>query len=214
MKETNLGFTITEDSIKKIKQISEGISNKTFHFHTHILYDIRTSLGEETKKYLEIGCYAGASSCLMASHTLKTNCFGIDLGEPISETIVLENVNKFKKPENNFQYFKGNSQNIEFVNEIKKQIGTVDILFIDGDHSEVGVNSDFVNFFDLVNVGGYIAFDDYLDDGCPQVKPAVDKICDRLDKSEYEIIGNLTYDFLNSFTHFTSNAIFIIKKIK
>jgi hypothetical protein len=67
----------------------------TFHKHTHILYDIRTEFGDKPITYLEIGSYAGASISLIASHKYPTNCFTLDLGEPINPDIVTKKCFKF-----------------------------------------------------------------------------------------------------------------------
>ncbi len=40
----------------------------------------------------------------------------------------------------------------------------IDFLFIDGDHSDAGVRSDFELFYDLVRPGGLIGFHNILDD--------------------------------------------------
>jgi len=214
MKEVNYNFIITKNSLSKNKEISNNMEGSTFHFHTHILYDIRTSLGEEEKTYLEIGSYAGGSQSLISSHDYKTNCYTIDLGEPISKDIVIRNVDKFKNIKNTFKYYQGNSQDINIVNQVKTDLKNVDILFIDGDHSRQGVLLDFKNYSDLVVNGGYIAFDDYLDfEYSPQVKGAVDEIVSGLNLDEYKIIGSIKYDLIKEFTHFESNSIFLLQKL-
>jgi cephalosporin hydroxylase len=214
MKDVNYNFIITKNSLSKNKEISNNMEGSTFHFHTHILYDIRTSLGEEEKTYLEIGSYAGGSQSLISSHNYKTNCYTIDLGEPISKDIVIRNVDKFKNIKNTFKYYQGNSQDINIVNQVKTDLKNVDILFIDGDHSRQGVLLDFKNYSDLVVNGGYIAFDDYLDfEHSPQVKGAVDEIVSGLNLNEYKIIGSIKYDLIKEFTHFESNSIFLLQKL-
>jgi cephalosporin hydroxylase len=214
MKNVNYNFIITKNSLSKNKEISNNMEGSTFHFHTHILYDIRTSLGEEEKTYLEIGSYAGGSQSLISSHNYKTNCYTIDLGEPISKDIVIRNVDKFKNIKNTFKYYQGNSQDINIVNQVKTDLKNVDILFIDGDHSRQGVLLDFKNYSDLVVNGGYIAFDDYLDfEHSPQVKGAVDEIVSGLNLNEYKIIGSIKYDLIKEFTHFESNSIFLLQKL-
>ena len=214
MKDVNYNFIITKISLSKNKEISNNMEGSTFHFHTHILYDIRTSLGEEEKTYLEIGSYAGGSQSLISSHNYKTNCYTIDLGEPISKDIVIRNVDKFKNIKNTFKYYQGNSQDINIVNQVKTDLKNVDILFIDGDHSRQGVLLDFKNYSDLVVNGGYIAFDDYLDfEHSPQVKGAVDEIVSGLNLNEYKIIGSIKYDLIKEFTDFESNSIFLLQKL-
>ena len=213
--ENNYDFIITEDSLNKNKEISDKMEGKTFHFHTHILYDLRTSFGDEDEIiYLEIGAFAGASSSLISSHPYQTKCFALDLGSPIDKQVVINNVNKFKNPESNFEYIKGNSMDIRIINEIYNKIPYVNILFIDGDHSKKAVFSDFNNFSKIVKKGGYICFDDYLDlKYSPEVYDAVNEIVDSLNKNEYEIIGSLKYELTKKYTEMESNSIFIIKKL-
>jgi hypothetical protein len=207
-------INITSESLKINRSISNEMEGKTFHFHTHILYDIRTLLGKECKKYVEIGSYCGGSASLISSHPYKTECYCIDLGDPIPKEIVERNVNKFKTPDNEFRYIQGNSQSLEIIDIVKNDIKDIDILFIDGDHSKNGATKDYLNYACLVNKGGYIIFDDYMDSfDSPEVKIAVDEIVDSIDTSQYEIIGSLQYDILKEFTDFDSSNLFIIKKI-
>lgn len=213
MKENN-NFKITKDSLEKNKYISDNMEGKTFHLHTHILYDIRTHLGDELKNYLEIGSFAGGSMSLISSHPSPTNCITVDLGYPINKEVVEFNVSKFKNKNSTFKYIQGNSQSIETVNRVKSEYDSFDFLFIDGDHSTNGVLLDFQNYSPLVKKGGYICFDDYLDwEFSPQVRGAVDSIVKNLDENEYNVIGLVSYEHLNEFTELDSNNIFIIQKI-
>ena len=204
---------ITKESLSKLEYISQNMENKTFHKHIHILYDIRTELGESPVTYLEIGSYAGGSISLISSHEYPTNCYSLDLGSPISPDVVERNVTKFKNEKSTFKYFQGNSQDNSIVNLINSQIKEVDILFIDGDHSRTGVFNDFKNYSELVKKGGYILFDDYLDyQYSPEVRDAVDTIVSNLSNDEYDVIGSLKYEILKEYTHMDGNNIFIIKK--
>lgn len=211
----DLDFQITKDSLDTIKKISNNMEGKTFHYHTHILYDIRTCIGNSYKTYLEIGSYAGGSMSLMSSHKFPTKCYTVDIGYPMSQDIVENNVKKFKNPNSSFKYFKGNSQDKKIIDAVRNEVKEIDILFIDGDHSKIGVLSDFANYSDLVNDGGYIIFDDYLDyEFSPEVRVAVDEIVKGMNTNEYEIIGSLKYDLLSEFTKMDTNSLFVIKKIK
>lgn len=214
MKEVkNYSFDITTESLDRIKYISKNMENKTFHFHTHILYDLRTSLGKKEVTYLEIGSYAGGSSSLMCGHSYKTKCFAIDLGFPIKPQIVESNVNRFKNEHNTFKYFVGNSQDTKTISDVTQEVGNVDILFIDGDHTKNGVFSDFRNYQNLVKSGGYICFDDYLDsEYSPEVMGAVDELVKNLNKNEFNIIGVIDYPQLSNFTTLKYNNIYIIQK--
>jgi cephalosporin hydroxylase len=212
-KNNNYTFEITKESLLNLNDISQTMEGSTFHKHIHILYDIRTELGKNPINYLEIGSFAGGSISLIASHIYPTNCFTLDLGEPINPEVVQRNVANFKNELSTFKYFQGNSQDINIVNQIKSEINEVDFLFIDGDHTTNGVLNDFYNYIGLVKSGGYIAFDDYLDfQYSPEVRGAVNEIVSKLNTEEYDIIGTLTYDLLKDFTDFDSNSIFLLKK--
>lgn len=195
MKEDKLDFEITIDSLNKLKDISKNMDGKTFHFYTHVLYDIRTHLGESEKTYLEIGSFAGGSISLVSSHNYPTKCYSLDLGNPMPQELVESNVNNFKNINSSFKYFKGNSQDINVVELVKNEVGVIDLLFIDGDHSYNGVIKDFNNYSKMVKPGGYIVFDDYNDyTDSPEVKPAVDYIVNNF-FDEYLMLGTSKTDF-------------------
>lgn len=186
---------ITQESKELVEFISNNMESHTFHHHYHILYDLRTFLGKDPINYVEIGCFAGGSACLMTSHPYPTNCLSIDIGSPIPPEIAKANVAKYKKEHNTWEYFKGSSRNLSTINIVKNKFPVIDLLFIDGDHSYQAVIDDFYNYKDLVPVGGYIIFDDYLDfKHSPEVKPAVDHIVKEL-APNYEIIGTLKNEF-------------------
>ena len=209
----NYSFEITKESLLKLNEISQTMEGTTFHKHTHILYDIRTELGDKPITYLEIGSYAGCSVSLISSHNYPTNCYSLDLGSPIDPNVVKRNVSKFKNSLSTFEYIQGDSSNPEIISLVDKKLNNLDILFIDGNHTRFGVFNDFNHYSKLVKNGGYICFDDYLDfQYSPDVKGAVDDIVKELNPTEYDIIGLLKYDFLNEYTHMDYNSIFVIKK--
>jgi predicted O-methyltransferase YrrM len=207
----------TQESLNLTTEISDKIGNKTFHHHYHILYDIsETFTKDKTVNYLEIGCYAGGSACLLLQRP-NTNVISIDLGSPISKNVVEENVTKLNKHKNNYTYIEGNSHLISTYDRVSNIVDNIDILFIDGDHTYDGARTDFEMYSKLVNDGGYIIFDDYLDTvHSPEVFRAVNDIVKNLDTNEYEIIGSVTYDFLKdtNVPNLTSSNEFILKKIK
>lgn len=181
----------TKHSLDTVIEISNKINNQTFHHHYHILYDIgNTYPTEYSLNYVEIGCYAGGSACLMLQRK-NTNVISIDLGHPINPIIVEQNVNKLNKHNNKYNYIKGSSHNLDIFNKLIEHLDEIDILFIDGDHSFDGVIKDFEMYSKLVKSGGYIIFDDYNDyQYSPAVKPAVDRLVSNL-KNDYNIIGTV-----------------------
>lgn len=66
-----------------------------------------------------------------------------------------------------------------------KQLGlewtgpTIDLLFIDGDHSAMGVAGDFAAWYGKVSPDGVIIFHDYGSDNWPDVKLFVDNVVKR-----------------------------------
>jgi cephalosporin hydroxylase len=185
----------TLQSLVITQTISDQINNQTFHHHYYILYDIASTYPIDYEvKYVEIGCYAGGSACLMLQRP-NTRVISIDLGTPIDENVVLTNVNKLNKLNNSYNYIKGNSQTHEMVSRFKELINEIDILFIDGDHSYQGVVNDFLLYEGLVKVGGYVVFDDYNDSQhSPEVKTAVDNMIPTI-VDRYEIVGTLPNTF-------------------
>ena len=180
----------TQKSLDITRYISDSINNQTMHHHYHILHDIASSYPEhQTVTYVEVGCYAGGSACLMLQRP-NTNVISIDLGHPIHESVVHANVLKLNKHNNSYNYLKGNSQTYEMVDRLKELTNEIDILFIDGDHSYQAVINDFMLYEGLVKSGGYIVFDDYRDEGCPGTKEAVDEIVESVN-GRYTSIGTL-----------------------
>ena len=150
---------ITEESLEITRKVSSMIQELTFHHHYHILYDLaREYTGPIT--YVEIGCYAGGSACLMLQRP-ETKVISIDLGNPISKEQVLNNVSKVNRFNNSYEYIQGDSHSYDTRNKLN--IDSTDILFIDGDHTYQGVKMDFGMYQDLVKPGGFIVFDDYED---------------------------------------------------
>jgi predicted O-methyltransferase YrrM len=209
----------TQTSLDILREIATSVS--TFHHHYHILYDIANTFGNKNINYVEIGAYAGGSSCLMLQR-LNTNIISIDLGEPIPKAVVFENIIKYKNNNNYYKYIQSNSQSIETKNKLIEVLNDsnvgcsnkIDILFIDGDHSLYGVVADFNLYCDLVNVGGYIVFDDYNDSvHSPDVKKVLDEII-LPNLVGYEVIGTFE-NILNAYpSELKDGNCFVIKRIK
>jgi predicted O-methyltransferase YrrM len=202
----------TKKSLEITQKISNEMEGKTFHHHYHILYDLVNLFDiDHIVNYVEIGCYAGASACLV-SQRKNTNIFSIDLGGPIPPEVALRNFAKFNVNGNKFQYIKGNSRDAKTFEKLKEHVSQVDVLFIDGDHSAFGVKSDFDLYSPLVKEGGYIVFDDYNDHRySPNVKIAVDEIIKSI--QNYEIIGTLPNIYGARPDSLKEGNCFIIKKV-
>ena len=213
-----MNITSNIESVNLVKKISESV--KTFHHHYHILFDIAKFYDDALINYVEIGTFCGGSACLMM-HRPNTNIVSIDIGLPVSKDEAISNVNKFNSNSNYYYYIEGDSKNEITLLKLKDILNTfnnndIDILFIDGDHSYKGVYDDFINYHELVKVGGFLVFDDYMDNKySPEVKPAVDDIvdvyCNQL--GIYEPIGCLENEH-GAYPHsLTTNNCFIIRKV-
>ena len=202
----------TEESLILTKNISDKIDNKTFHHHYHVLYDIANTYPTDyVINYVEIGCYAGGSACLLLQRP-KTNVLSIDLGFPIDHSIVVSNVKNLNIHNNQYTYVKGNSQKEETYDEVLKSLNKIDILFIDGDHSQFGVRKDFDMYSRLVKDNGYVIFDDYNDkENSPGVKIAVDELVKTIG-DEYKIIGTLPNTFGARPSDLINGNCFILRK--
>jgi predicted O-methyltransferase YrrM len=210
-----MSIKTTIESLTLLRGIVES-GVKTFHHHYHILYDIANSISKKEINYVEIGCYAGGSACLMLQRK-NTNVISIDLGEPIDEQVAINNINNNNENENKFNYIKGNSQILETQEELQQIMSDyksqeIDVLFIDGDHGFTSIHNDFNLYEDLVSIGGYIIFDDYNDDiYSPEVRGAVDSIISNL--KNYEIIGTIENILEAHPTYINKGNCFVIKKI-
>ena len=201
----------TKESLEITERISNQMDGNTFHHHYHILYDIINLYPEGYElNYVEVGCYAGGSSCLV-SQRKNTNIISIDLGSPVSPEIAKKNFTKFNVHGNNYQYIQGNSHLNETLEKLKNIVTNIDVLFIDGDHTYGGVKKDFEMYSPLVRRGGYIIFDDYNDHKfSPDVKRCVDDLLPQL--NEYEVIGFLPNLYDARPKELMDGNCFIIKK--
>lgn len=197
MKSILQNIVATSDSYQKLQEILTDFEGKTFHHHIHILYDIRTILGNKQIKYLEIGSYCGASASLILNHPYPSDvhcidCLNLDKshynGIYDQETTLLMNLQKNKKHNTKYFIHKGYSNDSNTINRVNHH--KYDMIFIDGDHSAQGVLNDYNNYMPLLNNGGFLVFDDYLDFlYSPEVNKTVNRIAQEIDVSKYELIG-------------------------
>jgi predicted O-methyltransferase YrrM len=205
-------MNFTKESLDIVEMVSNEMEGNTFHHHYHILYDLGREFNSQSINYVEIGCYSGGSACLMLQRP-NTSVVSIDLGHPISPDIVKRNVSKFNKLSNPYTYLQGNSQTTEMVTRLTDIIDSIDILFIDGDHSYQGVINDFSLYHNLVKSGGYIVFDDYNDyKHSPEVKPAVNDLVNQI-SIQYEIIGVISNLYNAHPSELKEGNEFVIKKL-
>lgn len=207
-------FPTTYRSLQIVEEISKKIAS--FHHHHYVLLDALNTFKKEKIMYVEIGTYAGSSSAL-SLYNPNVSTIAIDAGENVSLDKVTKDVLDLH-PGRDFTYIQGNSHSSATLANLKYQLelrgANIDVLFIDGGHSYSDVIKDFEMYSPLVNIGGYIVFDDYSDyKYSPDVKPAVDKIVKG--NKNYQIIGCVE-NVLHAKTAYPmdKNNCFIIKKLK
>lgn len=140
------------------------------------------SLLDENSKVIEIGSYDGGSS-----KSLAMVC---------KDVITIDPTNRWTPTEENITKFVGTSK--DQLDSVKEYMGRrkVDMLIIDGDHSEAGVQYDYDNYSQFVKKGGYIVFHDIVDthehrrQGC-----FVSKVWEKVkDENSIEIVeGNINW---------------------
>lgn len=103
---------------------------------------------------VEIGCHDGGTSVTLSHFT--DNLYSFDVINPCLFT------DKEFDTRCKFEYHAVNSHSPEAQNIIKN-IGSIDFLMIDGDHSHQGSLKDYVLYNEQVKYGGLIAFHDIVD---------------------------------------------------
>ena len=113
------------------------------------------AINQNVKMAMEIGCYDGGSSHSLASFV--ENLTTLDYNNPARFDI--------NQIPCSYKYIGGNSHDAGVISQICGHIQpkSLDLLFIDGDHSYAGVKLDFNNFKHLVKDGGLICFHDIVD---------------------------------------------------
>lgn len=197
---TDSNQTYILENSQKTAELAETIattmSGNTFHRHFHILYSLRDLIDKPYATYCEIGTFNGGSFCLMMQNPKPMKLISID---PLhlsrtAKPILMENIQKFNKYNYDTVVTEKFSTDPNVIEYLKNTKTSIDILFIDGDHSFNAVVNDFKLYEQYVESGGFIVFDDYLDaQHSPQVRPAVDSIVQMIKHMNmpYEVIGSL-----------------------
>jgi predicted O-methyltransferase YrrM len=98
----------------------------------------------------------------------------------------------------------GDTHDPNFIESVKNEVGLVDLLFIDGDHSYEGVKKDFYTYFPLLKQGGCVMFHDITDSPVhrerkvfveqfwKEIKPQFPQALEFIDGNEYSGAPNLT----------------------
>jgi predicted O-methyltransferase YrrM len=178
--------------------ISENITGRICH-HSVILLNILVN-HNNIINYLEIGTHNGTSmSYVVNQNKRQINCYGIDLFEQTIEQYrkdeiclkrTYKNIQKNNISNSHINLIKGNSISVKTYNTLKAKLNklnkkTIDLLFIDGDHSYAMTKRDFKNYSRFLSDDGLVVFDDYN-----QKWPGVIKFCkENLSNKNFKPIG-------------------------
>jgi len=153
-------------------------------------YDYLNSFSKmvSPKKVLEIGVrygYSGIAFCKDVESVERYVGLDYDLYDSKSSAYAEENIAFLMTSKNNFSYDlkKINTQyltSLDFLND-----ETFDLIHVDGDHSFRGAIRDIANFWNVLNIGGYMLIDDSF--FYPTVRKAIEKMLPVLDEPNYEI---------------------------
>lgn len=115
------------------------------------------------KIILEIGT-ARAGTLFIWAHLASSKVISCDLDDASFRRSVYE---AFPPPGSSCKvtHLSGDSHTKEFLQKVEAELAgeKVDFLFIDGDHTEVGVEADYNDYHHLVRSGGIIAFHDIIE---------------------------------------------------
>ena len=185
-------FAPGSESLEKMRSVMRAMSGRHFHEHLHVVHDVADEILGRRKgggglHYAEIGTYHGCSAMFAASHPGIARVTSID---PFlirgQEATFRSNVAACPDKAKIF-HLKALSQDVD-----AGGLPPIDILVIDGCHKYRSVIRDFELFKGAVRPGGYVLFDDYHDSRhSPQVKPAVDRVVETLDRGEFEAVGTV-----------------------
>ncbi len=118
--------------------------------------------------YLEIGCFEGMSSYYVLSRYKDVNAFLLDIWDmpnPNSKTLsndfsLVEKA--FDKNLSDYNFTKIKDDSVVAMRRLFKQNKFFDFIYIDGSHNGEDILSDSIEAFKILNKGGLIFFDDFL----------------------------------------------------
>tara|TARA_B100001769_G_scaffold230701_1_gene193068 strand:- start:6166 stop:6855 length:690 start_codon:yes stop_codon:yes gene_type:complete len=212
-----------DENKKELHELFENIENNIDGRICHssiILLKIICNI-EKIENYLEIGVHNGGSMSLLLTNNNSKNLIGLDLFEDMYNLNKHLNYEKYStyqyfrrdnlaisKTIKNLNYIKSLNKNNSIISliqgntyfdETEEKFNnicnySIDLLFIDGDHTLDGVKNDFERYSKYVKKNGYIVFDDYHHE-------IIKNYCDTL------FNNNNNYKVITKFKTYNSEAI-------
>ena len=161
--ETVAAFALSHDLIKLLQVPSE------LHRFAKIVAALRP------EKVMEIGTFQGGSLCVLCRLSSPTaDIISVDLpgggfggGDSATRSLLFRSFCTYFQA---MHLIRGDSHSDEVLTKVKSITQSLDILFIDGDHTYEGVKRDFFAYSPLVRAGGVVVLHDIVehpkDSGC------------------------------------------------
>lgn len=193
-----LGFRgpLYEGARRRADRISELINGRScLSACTPLLLVIAELLPGDDLEYMEIGVLNGGSMCLVCQSSKRVRAVGIDLFEhgvgykDVSLKMAEENIAAWGPPGSSCLLISGNSHDPDILSRVSDR--SIDLLFIDGDHSQAGAATDWDMYSPLVKPGGVVVFDDYNKPAVPagmEPWPGVRQAVDRLSFAGWDVV--------------------------
>jgi len=166
-----------------------------------LIADLMREKFPERFHYLEVGTLFGGSLCAVGYKQMSSDIekyAGIDMftyyGEKIEPSSGVEV--SIERADRNVRYFgvkgfalfEGDSKDKKVANRaLALMRGSINMLYLDGDHTAAGVAKDFEIYSQFVIPGGVVVFDDYHNNDWPGVTEFVDG----MDKTGWVDVGCL-----------------------
>lgn len=167
-------------TLEELLPISQGIYGAIFGHELDVLYKYAHPLSRNSV-IVEIGSYCGKSSSMLGMVAMDNGCQfycvdifmdpapGVEKGKPIKNRFI------YHMLDNNIKYTLYEEPSWDAVRHFEDE--SIDLLFVDGDHSKHGINEDCKVWPQKVKHGGIIIFHDY-NSSWLEIKMAVDKLSD------------------------------------
>ena len=165
---------IVSGEITKLQQQSDEIYtfDDAYDFaNRHIKsYQIRSEIKDlvslirekKPKTYVEIGTADGGTHYLIRK-LCKSITLSVAIDTDIRNQFLIDRITQTKSS-HYILGFSNHRKTIRRINLIFNGTQTLDVLFIDGDHSYEGVKNDFKHYQSIVRPGGLIIFHDIVED--------------------------------------------------
>ncbi|MCB0179185.1 MAG: class I SAM-dependent methyltransferase [Anaerolineae bacterium] len=164
---------------------------------------VASIIKDNTIRLLEIGTLFGVNSIFtydVLSHFFEqvsltlvdpldgyygSNKVDIVTGMPVTRSVLQHNLDCLNIPPDDYTIIQAYSTDAAAIQKAQQQ--RYNFIFIDGDHSYEGIKADFELYSPMLEMGGYLVFDDYQRDVWPEVGQFVDEVV--LNAPSFECMG-------------------------